>query len=132
MSALLDRFDATEIFDLASVNAISVDDARNQLQSHIAVDVMTEGLDQRFSDSIIAEGCATPSLFLERTLARLPPTLGNVNSAAMIACDELPVRCEKQSPEGTLFDALVLCLLVRSYYAARQVVVMFNRRFDSR
>ena len=45
MSALLDRFDAAEIFPLASVDAISVDDARNQLQSHIAVDVITEGLD---------------------------------------------------------------------------------------
>ena len=56
MSALLDRFDAAEIFALASIDAISVEDARNQLQSHSAVDVMIEVLDQRFSDSIIAEG----------------------------------------------------------------------------
>ena len=34
MSALLDRFDAAEIFALASVDAIFVEDARNQLQSH--------------------------------------------------------------------------------------------------
>ena len=132
MSALLDRFDAAEIFALASVDVISVDDARNQLQSHIAVDVMIEGLAQRFTDSIMTEGCATPRLFLERTLARLPPMLGGVYSAAMIACDELPIFCEKQSPEGTLSVALVFCFRVRSYYAARQVVAMFNRRFDSR
>ena len=132
MSALLNRFDAAEIFALASVDAISVEDARNQLQSHIAVDVMIEGLDQRFTDSIMAEGCATPRLFLERTLARLLPTLGGVYFAAMIACDELPVRCKKQSPECTLSVAFVCCFRVRSYYAARQVVVMFNQRFDSR
>ena len=47
MSALLDRFDAAEIFALPSLDANSVDDARNQLQSHIAVDVMIIGLDQR-------------------------------------------------------------------------------------
>ena len=45
MSALLDRFDAVEIFALASFDAISEDDARNQLQSQIAFDVMIEGLD---------------------------------------------------------------------------------------
>ena len=64
MSALLDRFDAAEIFALASVDEISVEDARNQLQSHIAVDVMIEGFDKRLTDSIMAEGCATPRLFL--------------------------------------------------------------------
>ena len=132
MSALLDLFDAAEIFVLDSVDAISVEDARNQLQSHKAVDVMIEGFHQHFTDSIMAEGCATPRLFLERTLASLPPTLGRVYSAAMIACDETPVRCEKQSPEGTLSFALVFCFRVRSYYAARQVVAMFNGRFDSR
>ena len=42
MSALLDRFDAAEIIALASVDSISVDEARNQLQSHIAIDVMIE------------------------------------------------------------------------------------------
>ena len=96
---------------------------------------MIEKLDQRFTDSLkddMAEGCATPRLFLERTLARLPPTLGGVYFVAIIACDELPARCEKQSPEGTLFVVLVFCFRVRSYYAARQVVVMFNSRFDSR
>ena len=41
----------------------------------------------------MAEGCATPRLFLERTLARLPPTLGGVDFAAMIAFDELRIRC---------------------------------------
>ena len=70
---------------------------------------MIEGLDQRFTDSIIAEGCATPRLFLERTLARLPPTLGGVYFAAMIARDETPVCCDKQSPEGTQSVALVCC-----------------------
>ena len=45
MSALLDRFDAAEIFVLGSVDAITVKDNRRQLQSHIAVDVMIEGLD---------------------------------------------------------------------------------------
>ena len=68
---------------------------------------MIEGLDQRFTDSITSESCATPRLFLERTLARLPAMLGGVYSAAMIAFDETPVRCEKQSPEGTLSVALV-------------------------
>ena len=131
MSALLDRVDAAEIFALASVDAISMEDARNQLQSHIAVDVMIEGLDQRFTDSIMAEGCPTPRLFLERTLARLPATLGGVYFAAMIACDELLIRYEKQSFEGTLSVALVFCFRFRSYYVARQVVI-FNRRFDSR
>ena len=72
MSALLNRFDAAEIFAFASVDAISVEDAQNQRQSHNAVDVMIEGFDQRFTDSIIAEGCATPRLFRKRTLARLP------------------------------------------------------------
>ena len=88
---MLDRFNAAEIFALASVDAISVDDARNQLQRHIAVDVMIEELDQRFTDSIMTEACAT-RLFFERTLARLPPTLNGVYSAAMIACDKLPIR----------------------------------------
>ena len=64
MSALLDLFDAAGIFALGSVDAISVEDARNQLQSHRAVDMMIEGLDQRFTDSIIAEGCAIPRLYL--------------------------------------------------------------------
>ena len=93
---------------------------------------MIEGLDQRFTDSIMAEGCATPRLFLERTLARLPPTLGYIFFAAMIACYQLPIRFEKQSPEGTLSVALVFCFRVRSYYSAHQFVVKFNRRFDSR
>ena len=88
---------------------------------------MIEGFNQRFTDSIMAEGCATPRLFLERTLARLPPTLGGVYCAAMISCNETPVRCEKQSPEGTLSVALVFCFRVCSYYAARQEVAMFNR-----
>ena len=79
----------------------------------------------------MSEGCAIPRLFLERTLARLPPTLGGVYSAAMIACDELPVRCEKHSPESTLSVALVFCFRVRSYYVARHIVVMFNCRLDS-
>ena len=42
MSSLLDRFDAAEIFALASVDAISVKDDRNQLQTHNAVDLMIE------------------------------------------------------------------------------------------
>ena len=54
MSALFDRFDAAELFALASVDAISVEDARNQLQSHNAVDVMIVGFDQRFTVSIMA------------------------------------------------------------------------------
>ena len=132
MSVLLDRIDAGEIFAAASVDAISLKEARNQLQSYSAVDRIIEGLDQRFTDAIAAEGCATPRLFLERTFARLPPTLGSVYSAEMIACDEAFVRCEKQSPEGTLSVALVFWFRARSYYAARQVFAMFNRRFDSR
>ena len=69
---------------------------------------MIEGFDKRFNDLIAAKGSSTPSLFFERTLARLPPTLGGVYSAAMIAHDETPVRCEKQSPEGSLCHARVL------------------------
>ena len=113
ISSLLDRFDAAKIFVAASVVAISVEYARCQLQSHIAVDVMIECLDQRFTDAIAAEGCAIPRLFLERTIARLPPTLGGVYSAAMIACDETPVSCERLSPEGTLSVALVFCFRFR-------------------
>ena len=93
---------------------------------------MIKGFDQRLPDSIAAEGCATRRMFFERTLARLPLTLGGVYSAAIIACDDKFVRCEKQSPEGTLSVALVFCYCICSYYAARQVFVMFNRRFDSR
>ena len=48
----------------------------------------------------MAEGCATFRLFFERTLTKLPPTLGGVYSAAMIAYDKTPVRCEKQSLEA--------------------------------
>ena len=95
MSALLDRFDAAEIFNLTLVDAISVENARCHLQIHIAVDEMIEGFDQRSTDLIMAEGCVTPRLFLERILARLQPTLGSVYSAEMIACDKTPVRCEK-------------------------------------
>ena len=87
MSALLDPFVAAEIFALASVDAIPVEDARNHLQSHITVDVMIEGLDQLFTDSITSEGCATPAVknfaappseFEVQTrapTARLPPEL---------------------------------------------------------
>ena len=132
MSSQLDCIDAAKIFSAASVDAISMEDARRQLQSHIAIDVIIEGLDQPLTDSITSEGCATPRLFLERTLARLPLTLGGVYCAAMIACDTTPVCCEKQSPEGTLFVARVFCFRIRSYYAARQVFAMLNRRFDSR
>ena len=103
-----------------------MEDARRQLQSHIAVDVMIEGLDQRLTDSITYEGCTS------NAHARLPPTLGGVYSAAMIACHERPVSCEKQSPEGALSVALVFCFRIPSYYAAHQVLAMFNRRFDSR
>ena len=132
MSASLDRFDAAEIFAFTSVEAMFEEDVRNQLQSNGAVDVMIECFDLRFIDSIIAESCATPRLVLKRTLAKLQLTLGGVYSAAMIACDETLVRCEKKSPEGTLFIAFVFCFRIRTYYAARQVVAMFNRRFDSR
>ena len=114
MSSLLDRFDAAEICAAASVDAISVKDARNQLQSYGAGDVMIRALEQRFTDSKAAEGCVTSRRFLERTLARLPSTLGGVYSAAMIACDETPVRCKKQSPEGTLSVALVFYFRIRS------------------
>ena len=68
MFALLDRFDAAESLALSRVDAISVDDAQNQLQSHIEVDVMIEGFHQRFTDKIMAEGCATPRLFFERKI----------------------------------------------------------------
>ena len=132
MSALLALFDAADIFALALVDAISVDDAQNQLQSNIEVDVMITKLDQRFTDSIMAKGCATPRLFLEQTLARLPPTLGGVYFSSIIGCDKRFIRCEKQSPEGTLSVALVFCFRVRSYYEARQVVAMINCRFYSR
>ena len=98
MSALLDRFDAAEIFNAASIDATSVEAGLQQLQSHIAFDVMIEGLDQRFTDSITSEGCATSRLFLERTLARLPQTFGGVYSATMIVCNETPVRCEISHP----------------------------------
>ena len=80
MSALLDRFDAAEIFVLASVDAISVEEARNQLQSHIAVDVMIEGLDQRFIDSITSESCATPPV-VENSAA--PPSELEVQTRAL-------------------------------------------------
>ena len=50
----------------------------------------------------------------------------------MIAFDETPVSCEKQSPEGTLSVALVYCFCIGLYYAARQVLAMLNRRFESR
>ena len=111
-SAPLDRFDAADIFAAASDDVISVDDARWQLQSHIAVDVMIEGLDKQFADSITSEGCAIFHQFVERKLARLPLTLGDVYSAAMIVCDETLVRCKKQSPKGTLSVVLVFCFAV--------------------
>ena len=132
MSAMLDRFDAAKIFALASVDAISVEEAWNKLQSHNAVDVMIEGFDQRFTDSIMSEGCATPCLFLNCTLARLLPTLGFSYSAAMIDCKMTQVRCDKQTYEATLSVGLMFCFRVCSYYAARQEFAMFNRRFDSR
>ena len=50
----------------------------------------------------------------------------------MIACDDTPVRCENQSTEGTLSVSPVFWFRIRTYYAARQVFAMFNRRFDSR
>ena len=76
---------------------------------------MIEGFDQRIIDSITAEGFATPGLLLKRTIARLPPTLGGVYSAAMIARDETPVRCKKQSSDGTLSVALVFCFGICLY-----------------
>ena len=131
MNSLFDRFDAAEIIAATLVDAISVKNARSQLQSQIAVEVIGKDIDQRFTYSIAAEGCATFCKFLEGTLARLPLTLGCVYLAAMIACDETPVRCGKQSSEGTLSVGLVVCFCIRLYYAARQVFAMFNRRFDS-
>lgn len=113
MSAPLDRFNVAKIFGAALVHAISVKDARRQLQSHIAVDVMIEGLDHRFTDSIKSNGCTTCSLFLECTFASLPPTLCDVYSAAMIAFDYTPIRCEKQSPQDTLSVAIVFCFYIR-------------------
>ena len=132
MSSLLDRFDAADIFAAASIDAIFVEDTRSQMQSHIALDVMIESIDQRFTESIAGDSCATLRQFLERTLARMPPTLNGVHFTAMIACDDTPVRCEKQSIEGTLSVSPVFCFRIRSYYAARQVVAMFKRRFDTR
>ena len=99
MFALLNRFDAADILVLASVEASFVEDARNQLQSHIAVDVMIEGLDQRLTDSIIAESCATPRRFLKRTIAKLPPTLRSVYFAAMSACDKRPSAARNSHPK---------------------------------
>ena len=46
----------------------------------------------------------------------------------MIACDELPVRCETQSLDGTLSIALVFCIRVCSYYAARLIDVQLPIR----
>ena len=77
-----------------------MDDARNQLKSHIAVDVMIEGLDQRFTDSIMAEGCATFRLVLERTLARLPPMLGGVNFGAMMPATNYPFAARNSHPKA--------------------------------
>ena len=91
MISQLDRFDAVEMFAADSVDAICVEDARNQLLSYNAVDVMIEGLDQRFTDLIASEYCATSRLFLLRTIAKLLSTLNRVYLAAMIACDETPV-----------------------------------------
>lgn len=93
ISSLLDRIDAAEIFAAVSVDAIFVEDARSQLESHIAVDVLIEGIDQRFIESIAVESCATPGQFLKRTLARLPPMLGGVYSVLLMACHHTPVRC---------------------------------------
>ena len=101
MSAPHDVFDAAEIFAVPTVDLISMEDARLQLQNHIGVDVIIEGLDQRFTDSITSQCCATSHLFLEQTLARLPATLGDVYSPAIIVCDKTTVRCEKQSSENT-------------------------------
>ena len=77
-----------------------------------------------------SECCATSHLFLEKTIARLPPKFGDVYSATIIASDKTTVRCEKQSPEGTLSVALVFSFRNRLYFVGRQVFAMFNRRFD--
>ena len=72
----------------------------------------------------MAKGCATPRLFLERTFAKLPPTLGSVYFAALIPCDKLPVRFEKQSPKSTLSVALVFfsrSLVLRGTSSCRDV-----------
>ena len=45
MSSLINCIDVAEISAAASIDAISVEDARNQLQSYCAVDVMIEDLD---------------------------------------------------------------------------------------
>lgn len=87
MSSLHDGLDAAEIFAAALVYAIFVGDARNQLQSYSGVDVMIEGLHQRFTDFITAEGFATTRQFFVRTLAKLPPTINIVYSAALNACN---------------------------------------------
>lgn len=78
MSSLLDRIDTARILASALVDAISVNNAASEQLSHIAVNVMIEGFDQRFTDSIAADGCATPRQFLKRIFARLPPKINGV------------------------------------------------------
>ena len=91
------------------------------MQRNIAVDVLIENINQRFTDLIADDNCSTFCQCFERTFARLPPTLGDVYFEAMIASDRTPVRCEKQSPENTLSVALVICFRIRSYYVARRL-----------
>ena len=84
MVSMLNRVDAVEIIVAALVDAIFVKVARSKLKSHIAVDVLINGIDQFFIDLITSESCTIFRPFLESTLARLPPTLSGVYSVAMI------------------------------------------------
>ena len=91
--------------------------ACNQLQSYSAVDVMINNPYPRFTDSIESEGCDTFRLFLEHTLATLQLMLAGVNSAAIIACNEPPVRCKQESPDGKLSVTLVFFFRIYAYYS---------------
>ena len=86
MSSLAD----TQLFADVPTGLVLLDIAREQLKSFPIIDVVIEGLDQDFSESIAEKHFVTVREFLLDVIAKFGLDLGGLYSAALLYSDDQP------------------------------------------
>ena len=128
MSSLAD----TLLFADVPTGLVSLDTAREQLKTFQIIDVVIEGLDQEFSESIAEKHFVTVREFLLDAIAKFCPELGGLYSAALLYSDDKPRRFRVRLQSGVTDTIGVYHFRIYSMHAAQSVMNLFVRCFKKR
>ena len=128
MSSLAD----TQLIADVPTGLVSLNTACEQLKSFPTFDVVIEGLDQQFTESIAEKHFVTVREFLLDAIKKLGLDLGGLYSAAHLYSDDLPRRSRVRLQSAVTDTIGVYHFRIYLMHTAQSVVNLFVRCFKNR